>query len=63
MEKTIEKLKEIERDVNSYKAKVTTSHGIQEINRVLRYLADARTALRLIGTIHMPHETSTTKDR
>lgn len=64
MEKTIEKLKEVERDVLSHKAKAVTNAAIQELNRALRYLADARTCLRVIGAVHMPpkNETNPPKD-
>ncbi len=54
MEKTLEKIKEVERDVLSFKAKATTNQAIGEFNRALRYLADARTLLRVIGALHMP---------
>jgi hypothetical protein len=54
MEKTIEKLREVERDVLSHKARAITNSAIQEYNRALRYLSDARTCLRVIGAIHMP---------
>lgn len=51
MNAIIDKIKEAEAELHKEKAKAQTSRAIDEINRALRYLADARTTCRVLTVI------------
>ncbi len=51
MNTIIEKIKEAEAELHNEKAKAKTNRAIDEINRALRYLADARTTCRVLTVI------------
>ncbi len=60
MEETIEKIKAIERDVNRHQIAVLDGRAKGELNRALRYLADARAILRVVNAT--TPRTDSTKD-